>query len=176
MYALSMIVVFLCLAALYESWAIPISVMMVVPLGVLGAVIAAMLRGLPDDVYFQVAILTTIGLSAKNAILIVEFARELYDDGMSLLDATVEAARQRLRPIIMTSRAFTLGVVPLAISTGAGAGARVAVGTGVMGGMIAATVLAIFFVPLFFVLIVGTFAKNRTKRGEVQAAHEHPAE
>ncbi|MBO6808806.1 MULTISPECIES: efflux RND transporter permease subunit [Thalassospira] len=176
LYALSMIVVFLCLAALYESWSIPISVMMVVPLGVLGAVIAAMLRGLPDDVYFQVAILTTIGLSAKNAILIVEFARELYDDGMSLLDATVEAARQRLRPIIMTSMAFTLGVVPLAISTGAGAGARVAVGTGVMGGMIAATVLAIFFVPLFFVLIVGTFAKNRTKRGEVQAAHEHPAE
>ncbi|MBR9901923.1 MAG: efflux RND transporter permease subunit [Rhodospirillales bacterium] len=176
LYALSMIVVFLCLAALYESWSIPISVMMVVPLGVLGAVIAAMLRGLPDDVYFQVAILTTIGLSAKNAILIVEFARELYDDGMSLLEATVEAARQRLRPIIMTSMAFTLGVVPLAISTGAGAGARVAVGTGVMGGMIAATVLAIFFVPLFFVLIVGTFAKNRTKRGEVQAAHEHPAE
>ena len=125
LYALSMIVVFLCLAALYESWAIPISVMMVVPLGVLGAVIAALLRGLPDDVYFQVAILTTIGLSAKNAILIVEFARELYDQGMGLLEATVEAARQRLRPIIMTSMAFTLGVVPLAISTGAGAAARV---------------------------------------------------
>ncbi|NIY77000.1 efflux RND transporter permease subunit [Thalassospira sp. HF15] len=176
LYALSMIVVFLCLAALYESWAIPISVMMVVPLGVLGAVIAAILRGLPDDVYFQVAILTTIGLSAKNAILIVEFARELYDQGMGLLEATVEAARQRLRPIIMTSMAFTLGVVPLAISTGAGAGARVAVGTGVMGGMIAATVLAIFFVPLFFVLIVGAFAKNRKKKGEVQATHEHPAE
>jgi multidrug efflux pump len=176
LYALSMIVVFLCLAALYESWSIPISVMMVVPLGVLGAVIAAILRGLPDDVYFQVAILTTIGLSAKNAILIVEFARELYDQGMGLLEATVEAARQRLRPIIMTSMAFTLGVVPLAISTGAGAGARVAVGTGVMGGMIAATVLAIFFVPLFFVLIVGTFAKNRKKKDEVQAAHEHPAE
>ncbi|MEQ8286106.1 efflux RND transporter permease subunit [Thalassospira sp.] len=176
LYALSMIVVFLCLAALYESWAIPISVMMVVPLGVLGAVIAALLRGLPDDVYFQVAILTTIGLSAKNAILIVEFARELYDQGMGLLEATVEAARQRLRPIIMTSMAFTLGVVPLAISTGAGAAARVAVGTGVMGGMIAATVLAIFFVPLFFVLIVGTFAKSRSKRGDVKAAHEHPAE
>ena len=176
LYALSMIVVFLCLAALYESWSIPISVMMVVPLGVLGAVIAAMLRGLPDDVYFQVAILTTIGLSAKNAILIVEFARELYDQGMSLLEATIEAARQRLRPIIMTSMAFTLGVVPLAISTGAGAGARVAVGTGVMGGMIAATVLAIFFVPLFFVLIVGAFAKNRKTKDEVQAAHEHPAE
>ena len=176
LYALSMIVVFLCLAALYESWAIPISVMMVVPLGVLGAVIAALLRGLPDDVYFQVAILTTIGLSAKNAILIVEFARELYDQGMGLLEATVEAARQRLRPIIMTSMAFSLGVVPLAISSGAGAAARVAVGTGVLGGMIAATVLAIFFVPLFFVLIVGTFAKSRTKRGEVKATHEHPAE
>ncbi|KZD07050.1 MULTISPECIES: efflux RND transporter permease subunit [Thalassospira] len=176
LYALSMIVVFLCLAALYESWAIPVSVMMVVPLGVLGAVIAALLRGLPDDVYFQVAILTTIGLSAKNAILIVEFARELYDQGMGLLEATVEAARQRLRPIIMTSMAFTLGVLPLAISTGAGAGARIAVGTGVMGGMIAATILAIFFVPLFFVLIVGTFAKSRSKRGDVKAAHEHPAE
>ena len=176
LYALSMIVVFLCLAALYESWAIPVSVMMVVPLGVLGAVIAALLRGLPDDVYFQVAILTTIGLSAKNAILIVEFARELYDQGMGLLEATIEAARQRLRPIIMTSMAFTLGVLPLAISTGAGAGARIAVGTGVMGGMIAATILAIFFVPLFFVLIVGTFAKSRSKRGDVKAAHEHPAE
>ncbi|MCC9623894.1 efflux RND transporter permease subunit [Thalassospira sp. MA62] len=176
LYALSMIVVFLCLAALYESWSIPISVMMVVPLGVLGAVIAAMLRGLPDDVYFQVAILTTIGLSAKNAILIVEFARELYDDGMGLIEATVEAARQRLRPIIMTSMAFTLGVVPLAISTGAGAGARVAVGTGVMGGMVSATFLAIFFVPLFFVLIVGAFSKDRRKKGDVQATHEHPAE
>ena len=176
LYALSMVVVFLCLAALYESWSIPISVMMVVPLGVLGAVIAALLRGLPDDVYFQVAILTTIGLSAKNAILIVDFARELYNQGMGLLEATIEAARQRLRPIIMTSMAFTLGVLPLAISTGAGAGARVAVGTGVMGGMIAATVLAIFFVPLFFVLIVGAFSKSRKKRGDVRATHEHPAE
>ncbi len=160
LYALSTIVIFLCLAALYESWTIPISVMMVVPLGVLGAVIAVMLRGLPGDVYFQVAILTTIGLSAKNAILIVEFARDLYDQGMDILEATVEAARQRLRPIIMTSMAFTLGVLPLAISTGAGAGARVAVGTGVMGGMIAATVLAIFFVPLFFVLIIGMFKRK----------------
>ena len=154
LYTLSMIVVFLCLAALYESWSIPFSVMMVVPLGVLGAVAAALLRGLPDDVYFQVAILTTIGLSAKNAILIVEFARDLYEEGMDLIEATVEAARQRLRPIVMTSMAFTLGVLPLAVSTGAGAGARVAVGTGVMGGMIAATVLAIFFVPLFFALVV----------------------
>ncbi|MDP2697540.1 efflux RND transporter permease subunit [Thalassospira sp.] len=176
LYALSMIVVFLCLAALYESWSIPFSVMMVVPLGVLGAVAAALLRGLPDDVYFQVALLTTIGLSAKNAILIVEFARDLYDEGMTLLDATVEAARQRLRPIIMTSMAFTLGVLPLAISTGAGAGARVAVGTGVMGGMIAATVLAIFFVPLFFIVIVGAFSRKRQAAGEVEAPQQHPAE
>lgn len=162
LYALSMIVVFLCLAALYESWSIPFSVLMIVPLGVLGAVAAALLRGLPDDVYFQVAILTTIGLSAKNAILIVEFARDLYEDGMDLLEATVEAARQRLRPIVMTSLAFTLGVLPLAISSGAGAGARVAVGTGVMGGMIAATVLAIFFVPLFFVVIVKLTSRKKT--------------
>jgi multidrug efflux pump len=166
LYLLSAIVIFLCLAALYESWTIPISVMMVVPLGVLGAVIAVMLRGLPGDVYFQVAILTTIGLSAKNAILIVEFARDLYDQGMDIVEATMEAARQRLRPIIMTSMAFTLGVLPLAISSGAGAGARVAVGTGVMGGMIAATVLAIFFVPLFFVLIVGFFKPKKIVKNE----------
>jgi multidrug efflux pump len=176
LYGLSMIVVFLCLAALYESWTIPISVMLVVPLGVLGAVTAAMLRGLPDDVYFQVALLTTIGLSAKNAILIVEFARDLYEDGMGLLEATVEAARQRLRPIIMTSMAFTLGVLPLAISTGAGAAARQAVGTGVMGGMIAATVLAIFFVPLFFMVVVGLFSRKGRKRQEAAKADESPAE
>lgn len=160
LYLLSSIVIFLCLAALYESWTIPISVMMVVPLGILGAVLAVMLRGLPSDVYFQVAILTTIGLSAKNAILIIEFARDLYDQGMGIVEATVEASRQRLRPILMTSMAFTLGVLPLAISTGAGAGARIAVGTGVMGGMIAATFLAIFFVPLFFVLIIGLFKRK----------------
>lgn len=161
LYLLSAIVIFLSLAALYESWTIPVSVMMVVPLGVLGAVLAVMLRGLPGDVYFQVAILTTIGLSAKNAILIVEFARDLYEQGMDVVAATVEAARQRLRPIVMTSMAFTLGVLPLAISSGAGAGARIAVGTGVMGGMIAATVLAIFFVPLFFVLIIGLFGRKK---------------
>ena len=160
LYALSLLVVFLCLAALYESWSIPISVMLVVPLGVLGAVLAAILRDLPNDVYFQVGLLTTIGLSAKNAILIVEFARELHDRGMELLDATVEASRQRLRPIIMTSMAFSLGVLPLVISTGAGAASRVAIGTGVLGGMISATFLAVFFVPLFFVLIVRTFSKR----------------
>jgi multidrug efflux pump len=174
LYALSVIVVFLCLAALYESWSIPVSVMLVVPLGVLGAVVAALLRGLPDDVYFQVALLTTIGLSAKNAILIVEFARDLYEDGMDLLDATVEAARQRLRPIIMTSMAFTLGVLPLAISTGAGAAARIAVGTGVIGGMIAATVLAIFFVPLFFMVIVGTFSRRTIHKKEKPVIDDRP--
>ncbi|MDU0355639.1 efflux RND transporter permease subunit [Paraglaciecola aquimarina] len=158
LYGLSMLVVFLCLAALYESWSIPISVMLVVPLGILGALLAVMLKGMPNDVYFQVAILTTIGLSAKNAILIVEFALELNKQGQSLIAATAEAARQRLRPIIMTSMAFILGVLPLAISTGAGAGARNAVGTGVMGGMISATVLAIFFVPLFFIVIISTFS------------------
>lgn len=164
LYALSLLVVFLCLAALYESWTIPISVMLIVPLGVLGAVVAAYLRDLPNDVYFQVGLLTTIGLSAKNAILIVEFARTLYDEGMDLLDATVEAARQRLRPIIMTSMAFSLGVLPLAISSGAGAASRVAIGTGVLGGMISATFLAIFFVPLFFLLIVRNFSRKRPER------------
>lgn len=166
LYALSMLVVFLCLAALYESWTIPLSVMLVVPLGVLGAVVAALLRDLSDDVYFQVAILTTIGLSAKNAILIVEFARDLYEQGQDLLEATIQACGQRLRPIIMTSMAFTLGVLPLAISSGAGAGARVAVGTGVMGGMIAATFLAIFFVPLFFVVVVRALGRKKAKPTE----------
>jgi multidrug efflux pump len=154
LYALSLLVVFLCLAALYESWSIPISVMLVVPLGILGAVLAVTLRGIGNDVYFQVALLTTVGLSAKNAILIVEFAKSMRDQGMDLVEATIEAARIRLRPIIMTSMAFTLGVLPLAISTGAGALSRQAIGTGVMGGMLSATFLAIFFVPLFFVLVV----------------------
>jgi multidrug efflux pump len=164
--ALSVLVVFLCLAALYESWSIPFSVMLVVPLGILGAVAASHLRGLPNDIYFQVGLLTTIGLSAKNAILIVEFARHLYDEGMDLMEATLVAARQRLRPIIMTSMAFLLGVTPLAISTGAGAGGRIAIGTGVAGGMISATVLAIFFVPLFFILVARAFAKERHHQPE----------
>jgi multidrug efflux pump len=150
LYALSMMVVFLCLAALYESWSIPFSVMLVVPLGVLGAVLATLMRGLGNDVFFQVGLLTTIGLSAKNAILIVEFAKANYESGMNLLEATVHAAHQRLRPILMTSLAFILGVMPLAISSGAGSGGQNAIGTGVIGGMIAATVLAIFFVPVFF--------------------------
>ncbi|WP_368157166.1 efflux RND transporter permease subunit [Aeromonas sp. R10-2] len=163
LYAISLLVVFLCLAALYESWSIPFSVMLVVPLGVLGAILAATLRGLENDVYFQVGLLTTIGLSAKNAILIVEFAKELYDKGMGLGEAVVEAARLRLRPILMTSLAFILGVLPLVVSSGAGASSRNAIGTGVMGGMISATVLAIFFVPLFFVLVMRYFTKQSSK-------------
>ncbi|MFT4046181.1 MAG: efflux RND transporter permease subunit [Solimonas sp.] len=163
LYAISMIVVFLCLAALYESWSIPLSVMLVVPLGVLGAVLATLLRGLGNDVYFQVGLLTTIGLSAKNAILIVEFAKDNYDRGMGLLDATVHAAHQRLRPILMTSFAFILGVLPLAISTGAGSGGQNAIGTGVIGGMIAATILAIFFVPVFFVWVRKLAERDRVR-------------
>ncbi|WP_456310290.1 multidrug efflux RND transporter permease AcrD [Serratia proteamaculans] len=153
LYALSLLVVFLCLAALYESWSIPFSVMLVVPLGVIGALVATWLRGLENDVYFQVGLLTVIGLSAKNAILIVEFANEINTRGRDLVEATLEASRQRLRPILMTSLAFIFGVLPMVISNGAGSSSQHAVGTGVMGGMISATVLAIFFVPLFFVLV-----------------------
>ncbi|VEA19084.1 Acriflavine resistance protein F Protein envD [Salmonella enterica subsp. enterica] len=153
LYAISLLVVFLCLAALYESWSVPFSVMLVVPLGVIGALLATWMRGLENDVYFQVGLLTVIGLSAKNAILIVEFANEMNQKGHALLDATLYASRQRLRPILMTSLAFIFGVLPMATSTGAGSGSQHAVGTGVMGGMISATILAIFFVPLFFVLI-----------------------
>ncbi|MAC13836.1 MAG: hydrophobe/amphiphile efflux-1 family RND transporter [Alcanivorax sp.] len=153
LYAISLLVVFLCLAALYESWSIPFAVMLVVPLGVIGAVLAATFRGLENDVFFQVGLLTTIGLSAKNAILIAEFALELEQKGEHLVKATLEAVRMRLRPILMTSLAFMLGVTPLMISTGAGAGARNAIGTGVFGGMLTATVLAIFFIPLFYVVV-----------------------
>ncbi|MDU3075770.1 MAG: efflux RND transporter permease subunit, partial [Mixta calida] len=162
LYAISLIVVFLCLAALYESWSIPFAVMLVVPLGVIGALIFTTLRGLSNDVYFVVGLLTTIGLSAKNAILIVEFAKDLMEkEGKGLVEATLEATRMRLRPILMTSLAFILGVLPLAISTGAGSGAQNAVGTGVMGGMVTATVLAIFFVPVFFVVVRRRFSKHK---------------
>lgn len=153
LYAISLLVVFLCLAALYESWSVPFSVMLVVPLGVIGALLATWMRGLENDVYFQVGLLTVIGLSAKNAILIVEFANEMNAKGHDLLSATLHACRQRLRPILMTSLAFVFGVLPMVTSSGAGSGSQHAVGTGVMGGMISATVLAIFFVPLFFVLV-----------------------
>ena len=154
LYGISLLVVFLFLAALYESWSVPFAVMLVVPLGVLGALALTMVRGFSNDVYFQVGLLTTIGLSAKNAILIVEFAKTLVDEGVGVVEATLQAARMRLRPIIMTSLAFVFGVLPLAVSAGAGAASRQAIGTAVVGGMLSATFLAIFFVPLFYVLIM----------------------
>ncbi|AJE23375.1 efflux RND transporter permease subunit [Azotobacter chroococcum] len=168
LYALSLLIVFLCLAALYESWSVPFSVMLVVPLGVLGAVAATLLRGLSNDVFFQVGMLTTMGLAAKNAILIVEFAKDLHEhQGRTLLQAASEAARLRLRPIIMTSIAFALGVLPLAIATGPGSGSQHSIGTGVLGGTLAATFLAIFFVPLFYVMVVRVFErKERTAETE----------
>ncbi len=169
LYAISILVVFLCLAALYESWSVPTAVMLVVPLGVIGAVLATFARGLTNDVYFQVGLLTTIGLAAKNAILIVEFAKDLVEKGHDLLEATMEAARLRLRPILMTSLAFILGVLPLAIANGAGSGSQRAIGTGVIGGMVAATVLGIYFVPVFFV-IVYRFASRGKKPPTAQPA------
>ena len=161
LYAISLLVVFLSLAALYESWSVPFSVMLVVPLGVIGALLAATGLGMSNDVYFQVGLLTTVGLSAKNAILIVEFAQAQLDQGMELIEATLTAVRMRLRPILMTSLAFGLGVLPLATSTGAGSGSQNAIGTGVLGGMISATVLGIFFVPVFFVVIRKIFKGKR---------------
>ncbi|MBG2801426.1 efflux RND transporter permease subunit [Proteus sp. WDL240414] len=161
LYTISLIVVFLCLAALYESWSVPFSVMLVVPLGVIGALALTSIRGLENDVYFKVGLLTTIGLSAKNAILIVEFAKDLMEkEGKGLIEATLDSVRMRLRPILMTSLAFMLGVIPLVLSNGAGSGAQNSVGTGVFGGMIAATSLAIYFVPIFFVVIRRRFAKK----------------
>ncbi len=170
LYALSLLVVFLCLAALYESWSIPFSVILVVPLGVFGSLSAVWLMGMSDDVYFKVGLLVIIGLSAKNAILIVEFAKELHESGMELIEATLEAARMRLRPIIMTSLAFVIGVLPLAVSRGAGSGAQNAIGVGVVGGMITATFLAIFFVPLFFVAIRQLFRRKKAKDGKAPQA------
>ena len=168
--AFSLLVVFLCLAALYESWSIPIAVMLIVPLGVFGALLAATLRGFYNDVYFQVGLLTTIGLSAKNAILIVQFADEAEKDGQDPREAAMEAARLRLRPILMTSLAFVAGVFPLAISSGAGAGSQNDIGTGVIGGVIAATAMAIFFVPLFFVGVRRMFGKGDRRDDESAAA------
>ncbi|VVT20175.1 multidrug efflux system protein [Sphingomonas sp. EC-HK361] len=160
LYGLSLLIVFLCLAALYESWSVPVSVMLVVPLGILGALLAATLTGLNNDIYLQVGLITTIGVSAKNAILIVEFAEERMRDGMNAFDAAVEAAKLRLRPILMTSLAFVFGVFPLAISTGAGAGGQNAIGRAVVGGMLSATILAIFFVPMFFVVVLRIFGQH----------------
>ncbi len=166
LYAISILVVFLSLAALYESWSIPFSILLILPLGVVGAVLATFARGLCNDVYFQVGLLTTIGLTAKNAILIVEFAKGRLEHGAGLVEATLEAARIRLRPILMTSFAFIFGVMPLALSNGAGSGAQNSIGTGVMGGMITATVLAIFYIPLFFVLVLRMSGWKRKPEGE----------
>ncbi|ALZ83302.1 multidrug transporter [Pseudomonas oryzihabitans] len=173
LYALSLLVVFLCLAALYESWSIPIAVILVVPLGVVGALLATYFRGLANDVFFQVGLLTTIGLAAKNAILIVEFAKELHEGGKNIVDAAVEASRMRLRPIIMTSMAFILGVVPLAISSGASSGSQHAVGTGVIGGMLTATILAIFWIPMFYVVVSSLFKDKASKDQEAHGKEGH---
>ncbi|MBO6559646.1 MAG: multidrug efflux RND transporter permease subunit [Nisaea sp.] len=167
---LSVLFVFLLLAALYESWSIPLSVMLVVPLGAIGSVAAVMARDMPNDVYFLVGLIAIIGLSAKNAILIVEFAKDLRAEGQSLLDATVEAARLRFRPILMTSLAFSFGVLPLAIATGASAASQNAIGTGVLGGMISATVLAVFFVPVFFVFVMRLFGRKKSEETAAEAA------
>jgi multidrug efflux pump len=153
LYGISILVIFLCLAALYESWSVPFSVLLVIPLGIVGAVLAATLRGLDNDVYFRVALITTIGLSSKNAILIVEFAEAAYHRGASLVDAAVTGARLRLRPILMTSLAFVAGVTPLVVSTGPGANSRVSIGTGIVGGTVTGTAIAVFFVPVFFVIV-----------------------
>ena len=157
LYAISILVVFLCLAALYESWSIPFSVLLVIPLGVLGAVLFTWFRGLSNDIYLQVGLLTVVGLSAKNAILIIEFARDHQEEGYTLKEAVMTAARQRLRPIIMTSLAFGLGVVPLFIATGAGSGSQNAIGTSVVGGVVTATLLGIFFIPMFYIWVRSMF-------------------
>lgn len=170
LFAISLFVVFLCLAALYESWSVPFAVMLVVPLGIFGAVLAVTLRGLPNDVYFKVGLIAIIGLSAKNAILIIEFARELQEQGKELVEATLEACRLRFRPILMTSIAFMFGVLPLAVSTGAGANSRHAIGTGVIGGMLAATALAVFLVPVFFVVVRRFFPGHA--RHPAESSHE----
>jgi len=166
LYTFSILVIFLVLAALYESWTFPISVMLALPLGVIGGVLASSMRGMPADVYFQIGLLTVLGLTTKNAILIVQFATQRVDQGMGLIEATIQASKLRLRPIVMTSLAFGFGVLPLVIATGAGAGAMKAIGTSVLGGMVTATFLAIFFIPLFFVLVVQVF--GRRKRGTTE--------
>lgn len=155
--------IFLCLAALYESWSIPFSVLLAVPLGIIGAVISVYFRDLNNDVYFQVALLTTIGLVAKNAILIIEFVENAYKSGKPLIKSAIEGASLRFRPIIMTSLAFIAGIIPLAISSGAGANSRISIGTGIIGGTLTGTILAIFYVPLMFVLIKKIFARKEQK-------------
>jgi HAE1 family hydrophobic/amphiphilic exporter-1 len=164
LYAFSIFVIFLCLAALYESWTIPMAVLLVLPLGVIGGIIASSLRGMANDVYFQIALLTTLGLTTKNAILIVQFAKGGLEKGMGLIEATLEGVKLRFRPIVMTSLAFGFGILPLTFTTGAGAGAQNAIGTGVLGGMITATVLVLLFAPLFYVLIERIFGKRQRRR------------
>ena len=165
---------FLCLAALYESWSIPLSVILVVPLGVIGVLMATLLRGYSNDVYFQVGLITIIGLSAKNAILIIEFAKDLQAQGRTVVQAAIEAAQLRFRPILMTSLAFMLGVMPLVLASGASSASQRAIGTGVIGGMITGTVLAVFFVPVFFV-VVRTLFKGSARQQKMYAAHAEAA-
>jgi HAE1 family hydrophobic/amphiphilic exporter-1 len=174
LYAFSIFVVFLCLAALYESWPIPIAILLTLPLGVIGGVIASTMRGLPNDVYFQIGMLTTLGLTTKNAILIVQFARARVDEGARLTAATIEAAKLRLRPIVMTSLAFGFGVLPLALASGAGSGAQRAIGTGVLGGMVTSTFLVTLFAPLFYVMIYKALGKHR-KRVTMKHVDENPS-
>ncbi|KJF84674.1 efflux RND transporter permease subunit [Photobacterium phosphoreum] len=173
LYALSILVVFLVLAALYESWSVPFAVVLVVPLGIIGALVAMNARGMPNDVFFQVGLLTTVGLATKNAILIVEFAKEYYEKGAGLVEATLHAVRVRLRPIIMTSLAFGLGVVPLAISTGVGSGGKNAIGTAVLGGMLSSTFLGIFFIPIFFVVVERIFSRGKDKSAAESKPPQH---
>jgi multidrug efflux pump len=175
LYAISLIVVLLCLAALYESWPVPFAVLMVVPLGVLGTIALTLVRGLDNDVYFQVGLLTTVGLATKNAILIVEFAKAFFDAGAPLVESALKAAQERLRPILMTSIAFIVGVLPLSVADGAGAASRIAIGTAVVGGVATATVLAVFFVPAFFVTVLSLFrVKPRGSPAEASLAPVTP--
>jgi multidrug efflux pump len=177
LYAFSLLAVFLCLAALYESWSIPFSVLLVVPLGVLGVLLATLLRGMSNDVYFQIGLVTIIGLSAKNAILIIEFAKDLQASGKNVIDAALEAAHLRFRPIIMTSLAFTLGVLPLFLATGASSASQRAIGTGVIGGMISGTLLAVIFVPVFFVVVRSFFkGSERQREHDAKQALQHRSE
>ena len=171
---LSIVVVFLCLAALYDSWSIPLAVLLVVPIGILGALSFSMLRGLPNDLYFKIGMITVIGLAAKNAILIIEFAKDLQAQGRSVLQAALEAAHLRFRPILMTSLAFTAGVVPLAIASGASSASQRAIGTGVIGGMVVGTVLSVFLVPVFF-LVVRSIFKGGKREQEMAQQHARSA-
>jgi len=169
LYAFSVFVIFLCLAALYESWPIPVSVLLTLPLGAIGGVIASSLLGQPNDIYFQIGLLATLGLATKNAILIVQFAKDRVEEGMGLAEATLEGAKLRLRPILMTSLAFGFGVLPLAMASGAGAGAQKAIGVAVVGGVITSTVLVTIFAPLFYVLIEKNFGRGKQRQTSAPA-------